>query len=186
MNLNPYQERTRRAHPAIAGFSLIEFGALLVLVALIGGLILPYTYGWLAKARVLSSAEEIANAFRLAQVEAISRSAQVEVVFVDEVPSAAAVIPSASGRKWVLLVGTATPSLSSEIANGELGPGVSIWVSQPRVTFGPAGRLSDEIDVIAEVRPSTGDARPLRVTVARTGGIRLCDPGLVATDFRAC
>ena len=184
--------RARRS----GGFSLIELMTVIALVCLLLLAAMPSFITWTRNVKVHAAAVELQNALRAAQAEAVRRSRQV--IFVrttGSTASAAGLIPADAGARWAIVT---LPLLDDERAEvveaGELidtsaAQGFTVTGGPAALCFNSAGRLTARGDLplvsgecaapngpISFTLDMSGADRPLKVTVAPGGQVRLCDP----------
>jgi type IV fimbrial biogenesis protein FimT len=178
------------------GFTLIE----LMIAMMIGVLLLmqglPSFTTFLRNSEIRSTSESIVNGLRTARAEATHRN----------VPGTFSFTAGAGNASWAInQFNPATATLINppiqQYAKLEAGKS-SLVTTTPAtavsVTFNGLGRIISpspmatpnlqQIDVASVV---SGEARPLRIYVENTRGIRMCDPdpallSIVPPDARAC
>ena len=172
-----------------AGFSLIELMIVLVIVAIGLVIALPSYSTWMANSRVRNAAESILNGIQLARAEAVMRNARVQFV-------------ATANSGWTVgcSVATATcPAVIQSRAASEGSVGVTVAESNSGTantvffngfgssvtTAGLAGPLRVDFDIDSSVI-GAADSRELRVSVFRSGSVRMCDPSLGGADPRRC
>ena len=172
-----------------AGFTLIELMIVLVIVAIGLVIALPSYSTWMANSRVRNAAESILNGIQLARAEAVMRNARVQFV-------------AAANSDWTVgcSVVTATcPAVIQSRAASEGSAGVTVAESNSGTantvffngfgssvtTAGAAGPLRVDFDIDSSVI-GAADSRELRVSVFRSGSVRMCDPSLGGADPRRC
>lgn len=194
LNAAPSQHRRR-------GFTLIEMIVVVAIMALLAGLAMPSMLGWVRNNKIRTVADSLQNGLRQAQTEATRRSRQVVFSLTDGTPTSTSYTAKANGSNWA--ISTVVPADSDTTAAfveagilRDVGSNVVITgpvASDSSVTaicFGSIGRLvangtpgptsanckavAAQYD-IAMSDSKTGD-RPLRVTVALGGQVRMCDP----------
>lgn len=196
---------TRIRVPAAAGFTILELMIALALMGVLMVLAAPSFTTWTRNAQVRTVAETLQNGLRAAQAEATRRNRQV-VFFLSANEPGLAAEGVANGNNWVLrwiplpgdTVVSAAPANEPFVQGGALGDyagGVTL-TGPAAVCFNAIGRriaLTDtqtgvngavcEVDATAPLATfivaRAGADRPLRVTVALGGQIRLCDPARV-------
>jgi type IV fimbrial biogenesis protein FimT len=192
----------RMPHPraAAAGFTLIEALIAITLVAVLLALAMPAFGTWVKNTQVRTVAEALQNGLRAAQAEAVRRNRQVVFMLTDADPGLAAAA-NADGVNWVIrwlpmpgdTVNSAAPALEPFIQGGALADvagGVAIQ-GPAAICFNSLGRrvanagtgitgATCSVDPDAPLTlyqvTRTGADRPLRVSVALGGQVRLCDP----------
>lgn len=184
--------------PPARGFSLIELMVVLSIMALLVMAAMPSFSTWVRNVKVRAVADDLQNALRTAQAEAVRRSRQM--VFVrtggatDAVSSLSA---SADGARWAIValpLGEGNSAAIVEVgALGDAAAGVSITGSANALCFNSLGRLTANASVSTSVANAgctvsgggsgaefditvNGADKPLKVTVALGGQVRLCDP----------
>lgn len=189
---------TQRGSSQQRGFTLVEMIVTVAILALLGALAMPSMIGWVRNNKIRTVSDSLQNGLRMAQAEATRRSRQVVFSLTNDKPAANGYTAVADGSNWAIsTVAAMTGEDSAFIEAGILrdvgsnvvitGPGAICFNSigrvvtntSPGVTGASCGpppgtppvhsyvvRMSDEV---------SGD-RPLRVTVALGGQVRLCDP----------
>lgn len=184
----------RRARREPGGFTLVELLVTLAVLSLLLVAAVPGFGAWMANASVRTTAEELQNALRLAQAEAVRRNHQVALVLTNATPALFAA-PAANGRNWYL---RALPIVAAEVVDdsffvtgGTFASGRQVAITAPAlICFNSLGRLAAnnatglgsncvlpaggarvDIDI-----SHAGANRNLRVQVFPGGRLRLCDP----------
>ncbi len=179
------------------GFTLIEVMITLAVIGIMAALGLPSFFAWIQNQKIRSASEAVANGVQLARAEAISRNLSGGVQFilnqstgdwtVNTVPASAKPLHVRPGGELTVNAYYAV-TLSSSIASS----------TPPTVTFGALGSVIPnpdgspsitQIDVSNPMVSTADGARPLRIVVAPSGNVLMCDPGLTVTnpsDPRAC
>ncbi|MET3493824.1 GspH/FimT family pseudopilin [Variovorax boronicumulans] len=206
LNTAPSQHRRR-------GFTLVEMIVVVAIMALLAGLAMPSMLGWVRNNKIRTVADSLQNGLRQAQTEATRRSRQVVFSLTDGTPTGTTYTAKANGSNWA--ISTVAPADSDATAAfveagilRDVGSNVVIAgpvASDSAVTsicFSSIGRLvandtpgptSGNCKAVAARYDitmndsKTGD-RPLRVTVALGGQVRMCDPArtLSATQPDGC
>lgn len=160
------------------------------IVALLLALAVPSYQQWIANVRIRTTAEAIQNGLMLAKGEAVKRNTKVQFVLTSGDPiigNVSSITASTTGTAWMVRVfqsgGTYT---SADYVQGrnkaEGSQNVTVAAGQSTVIFTGIGGLSPipaaAIDIDVSGSSGSGANRPLRVTVARGGAIRLCDPAI--------
>jgi len=172
----------------------------MVVMGLLVALSMPAMSAWIRNSRLRAASDSLQDGIRLAQAEALRRSHQVVFSLTDDKPTTTTYTAKSNGKNWaaktVQRVSTTEPIEFIEAGVlSELDS--SITVTGPKsICFNSIGRL------VANDAPGTnagqcilptntppmqayditysdavaGRDRPLRVTVALGGQVRLCDP----------
>jgi type IV fimbrial biogenesis protein FimT len=190
--LNVVALRSARRRPA--GFTLVELLVTLALLALLLAAAVPGFGAWMANASVRTTAEELQNALRLAQAEAVRRNRQVALVLTNAPPALFAA-PAANGQNWYV---RALPIVANEavddrffVTGGTFASARQVAITAPAlICFNSLGRLAvnnatglgancvlpaggGQFDITIA---HAGANRNLRVQVFAGGRLRLCDP----------
>lgn len=184
------------------GFTLVELIVTIALLSILVALASPSFSQWIRSAQVRTVAETLQNGVRTAQAEALRRNRQVVFLLTNDEPGLSAVATE-SGRNWVIrwiplpgdtVVATA-PDNQPFVQGGavaDFAGGVNI-TGPAAICFNALGRrvaataaATGVTGAVCTVDPGeplaafeierAGAARPLRVTVALGGQVRLCDP----------
>jgi len=178
------------------GFSLIELMTVVSLISVLLMIGMPSFVTWTRNVKVRAAADELQNALRMAQTEAIRRSRQVVFVRTTGSTASAAGLAADGGMRWAIVT---LPLLDSDesaevVEAGALtdtgsANGLTVSGGPAALCFNSAGRLMANSSLpltsgaCAEVNglvnfnlAMSGADRPLRVTVAPAGQVRLCDP----------
>ncbi|MCL2524752.1 MAG: GspH/FimT family pseudopilin [Betaproteobacteria bacterium] len=187
---------------APGGFSLVELMTVVALMSLLLLAAIPSFTTWTRNATVRAAAAELQNALRTAQAEAVRRSRQVAFVLTNATTDAAdELTPDAAGTRWAIV---ALPLLSNEesavIEAGavtDAASGFNISGEAGVLCFNSAGRLVANsnlsfTDTACAAHPGlvsftldmAGANKPLKVTVAPGGQVRLCDPARTLSSSR--
>lgn len=180
------------------GLTLIELLTVLTLVGILLVLALPGMGNWTRDARVRTISEEVANALRLAQAEAVARNRRVAFVRTIATTPGLNSTPSTSGANWYIQV----LALNSEenpqfIQGGRFGNNDNASISGPSIVcFNSVGRVisisgpittASSFNCAAPTTATTPNAldvtltgastaAPMRVEVFLGGRTRLCKP----------
>ncbi len=199
----------------VRGLTLIELLVTLTLVGIMLMLAIPGYGAWTRDARVRTVSEELANAMRLAQAEAVARNRQVALVRTNARPALNAV-PAINGRNWyaqVLPLNSEEASdaaflASAYITGGSYTANDGATVSgNAIICFNSVGRLVNRADtgLIATpcVAPTSATdpldfnvrlasssfgtaATAMRVELFLGGRSRLCNANAAAAQPNAC
>lgn len=160
------------------GFTLVEFMAGLLILAIVIAFGLPSYRTWIQNTAIRTTAESIRNGLQLARAEAVARNMTVRFRF-DE------------GAAWTVCVPTADACNLIESRRARDGATAAVTVTanpDEAVNFTSMGQgtaISIDIDVDPQVM-SADESHNLRVVV-NGGSIRVCDPNVTAAnDVRAC
>lgn len=188
-----------RPHRSVAGFTLVELLIAVSLMSVLMALAAPSFTTWIRNAQVRTVAEALQNGLRVAQAEAVRRNRQTVFFLTANDPGLSATA-QADGANWVVRwipqpgdsVTATAPQFEPFVRGGgfaDLAAGVSIE-GPAAVCFNVVGRRVAATATVTDVSGATcttsgtaaynvqipGAARPLRVTVALGGRIRMCDP----------
>jgi type IV fimbrial biogenesis protein FimT len=205
-HLNPTLPRQR-------GFTLVELVVTFAVLAILALLAAPSFTDWIRNTQVRSVADAMQNGLRLAQAEAVRRSRLVVFSLTAGEPGAA-VKAAANGSNWsinAVPVGDIDQDPKLQFVQGgafpDVAPGVTIsgpaficFNSEGRLAVGvtgftgvvcPAPTDGTTIDYEisrAEGQLRRGSDRPLQISVAVGGQVRMCDPAkaLSATNPDGC
>lgn len=180
-----------------SGFTLVEMIVVVAIMALLAALATPSMIGWVRNNKIRTVSDSLQNGLRLAQSEATRRSRQVVFSLTDDKPSASGYTAKTDGNNWA--INTVTSMTSGE-TSAFVEAGILRDVGSNVVISGPAAICFNSLGrIVANASPGvtsaacslpatavysytvqmsdsvTGD-RPLRVTVALGGQVRLCDP----------
>ena len=203
----------RRSPVRLLGFTLVEMIVVVAIMALLAALATPSMLGWVRNNKIRTVSDSLQNALRQAQTEATRRNRQVVFSLTDNSPTTTTYTAKANGSNWAISTvvpadsdTTATfveagilldvasnvaitgPKTSSNVASALFFSSIGRLVTNE--TPGPTGANckaeAAQYD-IAMSDTKTGD-RPLRVTVAVGGQVRMCDPArtLSATQPDGC
>lgn len=196
---------------ALRGLTLIELMVVLTVLGIMLVLALPGIGNWIANSRVRTVGEELQNALRMAQAEAVNRNRQVALVRTAAAPARNAT-PSATGSNWYIQVlpltateGSDTAFQSTAYVQGgtfTAANGATIAGTNTTVTcFNSVGRVvsnsstglgancvapttaTDPIDFDVTL---TGSDRAMRVELFLGGRVRMCDVNATSGQPNAC
>jgi type IV fimbrial biogenesis protein FimT len=186
------------------GLTLIELIVGLVVLAVLISFGAGGFTTWVRNAGIRTQAESVLAGLQLARTEALTGNAVTRFQLVDALDNGCAL--DVNGPHWVVsrddataLCGetpsaTATPRIV-QIHNGEEAAGKRTAIDAPDnlFTFNGLGRLTYPVgDAVIDIQGAegVGDCYPngkqlrcMRIEITRGGGIRLCDPALLITDY---
>ncbi|MDN8614261.1 pilus assembly FimT family protein [Variovorax ginsengisoli] len=189
-----------RSAPRAAGFTLIEMLVTMVVMAILMGLAMPIMSTWLRNSRLRAASDSLQDGIRLAQAEALRRSHQVVFSLTDDKPTDTTYTAKTNGKNWAAktVKRVSTTEVSEFVEAGIVAElESSITITGPKsICFNSIGRLVANDDPgtnaglctlptntpplqsydISYADAVAGVDRPLRVTVALGGQVRLCDP----------
>jgi type IV fimbrial biogenesis protein FimT len=173
------------------GLTLIELMVTLTLLGIVLAAVAPGFGRWIANTKVRTTAEELQNALRLAQTEAVRRNRQMVFMLTNDAPSLTAT-PTANANNWVvraLPIAGETADDSFFAGGGSFAKAQTVSVTGAAVVcFNSLGRqVANSSTGLGSncaapgatsnynVSASASD-RPMRVQTFRGGRIRMCDP----------
>ncbi|MFN3887537.1 MAG: GspH/FimT family pseudopilin [Aquabacterium sp.] len=200
---------TVRARPRARGLTLIELMVTVAVLALLLASVAPSLGTWIGSQRVRNTASSLVAGLQQARAEAVRRNRPVSFWLVQGSSATAldnTCTVSASGRAWVIALGTASPA-------SKCAPGTSS--SQIKAALAASGGGSDTAVTVSAVDPSGSasavvtfngfgqvvNATPIRqidvtgasglkawrVVVSSGGQAKLCEPDVTSTgDPRSC
>lgn len=188
----------RRAGRGGAGFTLVELMITLSLLAILLAVGVPSLADWIRNSRIRTAANNVQDALRTAQTEALGRSRPMVFLFTNSAPTtaAASVTATSGGKFWAIyqLPVAGSAETAQLIGTGNFSGGADgVTVSGPaEVCFSSLGRVTAAATSAGPgstcAAPTgtpplqsfgvtlTGANRPLRVTVGLSGQVRMCDP----------
>lgn len=195
------------------GFTIIEMAIAMAIFGFLLAAALPSIGTWMDNTRIRNAAESIQNGLQTARAEAIRRNQSVSFWLVssdDALTLTNDCTLSHLSGSWIVSVNdptgqcaaapssTTAPMIILKRPIGDAGSRVSITALQSdgitagqTVTFNGFGRVSNttpisQIDITG--LDAGTDYRPLRVQIASTGMVRMCDPNpsLSVDDPRRC
>jgi len=185
------------------GFTLVELIVTVAIMAILAALATPSMIGWVRNNKIRTVSDSLQNGLRLAQTEATRRNRQIVFSLTNDKPTSSTYTAVANGSNWA--INTVTLMTDGEVSEfvqaGILRDvGTNVTVTGPKsICFNSLGRLvanaSPGVTGAECVAPPAagysydiqmsdvveGD-RPLRVTVALGGQLRLCDPARTLSD----
>lgn len=188
--------------PSERGVSLIELMIALSIGAFLTVMAVPGYRDWIQNTQLRATAEGILDGLQLARAEAVRRNTTVRFQLTNNLSNGCAL--SATGTHWVVSLddpaGVCGAAASDTVAPRIVQVGTPAAVNpvvsagQSAFIFNGWGRLTSaaaDIDVSNTTGGTCvalgGTMRCLRIVVAATGQIRMCDPSInVATDPLAC
>lgn len=177
------------------GFSLLELMVVVALIGILLALATPSFVTWIGNAQIRGVTDSMQGGLRLAQAEAMRRQ-RVTVLYRSDTPLCSlAATASTTGNHWLIRVlpGAADEAAQILQCGSSAETGRALTVNGPAaICFGVEGRqqavasgdtgvgvaCTVELAHAINVSSTRGD-RPLRVLVASTGRVRLCDPAKV-------
>jgi type IV fimbrial biogenesis protein FimT len=172
------------------GFTLIEVLVAISLAVILTLLSLPGLTTFLTNTNIRSAAESVHEGVKRAQVEAVKQNTQIEFLL-DPLVGWQIVDPNADDP-----VTMAPPKVLDTVSFAEGSDRALVTVlpaKSPGVTFSGLGRVlaknGDGTDPLTQIDVSTTASGPhhdLRVVIAGTGGIKMCDPALPVDDPKGC
>ena len=172
-----------------AGFSLIEIMIVLVIFAIGLAIGLPSYSLWVANSKIRNAAESILNGIQLARAEAVMRNTSVQfVVAANSGWSVGCSVPTATCPAVIQSRAASEGSVGVTVAESNSGTANTVFFNSfgSSVTAaGAAGPARVDFDVDSSVL-SAANSRELRVSVFRSGSVRMCDRNLGGTDPRRC
>lgn len=194
------------------GLTIIELAVTMTVMALLIFSAAPSIGAWMDNTRIRNAADALQSGLQLARSEAIRRNERISLWLVStNTPSAMSgdCLLSSTSASWVVSVDspiqhctdapstTSAPKIVTTRAIGDSGGGVATTALQAdgstaanRVTFDGFGRIVNA-DAIARIditgARTGGTYRALRVAIAPSGMVRMCDPAVSnANDPRKC
>ena len=194
------------------GFNLIEIMIAVAIMGIFLGIGIPAIGDWVQNRQVGVLAESVASGMRMAQLEAVQRNVQIDMVFATSDVTSPADPSAATLTVGGLAKTDPTPNWMVRVAGGTTNAGFlqgkmardgseNARFSGPAgVRFSPLGRVSASIAangaatapagtlVFKIVNPSiqSGLAIQRCVYVSTGGAVRVCDPRAPSGDGRAC
>jgi type IV fimbrial biogenesis protein FimT len=183
-----------------AGFNLVELLVTITIVSVLAAIAVPSFQTWIANARIRTTTEAIVNGLQLARSEAVRRNAIVQFVLnADSSWTVGCVSVVDNGVVGVDDTAGDCPAVIQRRSKGEGSAKASLSLTPAgvnTVSFTGFGRRNSSTftavagtDVTKVDITDTGGGtglRPLRVSVASGGGVKLCDPSVAVGDPRAC
>jgi type IV fimbrial biogenesis protein FimT len=180
-----------RMTSAQRGLTLIELMVTLTLLGIVLATVAPGFGRWIANTRVRTAAEELQNALRLAQTEAVRRNRQMVFVLTNDAPSLTST-PTANANNWVvraLPLAGETADSTFFAGGGTFAKAQSVSVTGAAIVcFNSLGRqVANSSTGLGSDCAAPGASsnynvsspradRPMRVQTFRGGRIRMCDP----------
>jgi type IV fimbrial biogenesis protein FimT len=190
------------------GFTLIELMIGVALMAILISMAVPNFSLWIRNMGIRTAAESILSGLQLARAEALTGNTIVRFQLTSALDSSCALSPQ--GPHWVVSRGNAeggcdaAPSDEDDIVivqshDGNQAGGNKTQIEaasqQGSFTFNGLGRFTSSGGAVINVYGADGNGdcvvgggktRCLRIEVNPNGGIRMCDPALIAPDTQAC
>jgi type IV fimbrial biogenesis protein FimT len=195
--MQPGSRRRQRA------FTLVELVVTVAIMAILAALATPSMMGWVRNNKIRTVSDSLQNGLRLAQTEATRRSRQVVFSLTNDKPIASGYTAATNGSNWAINTVTLMTGgeVSAFIEAGILRDvGSNVTISGPKsICFNSLGRLvantspgvtgavcdaptTAGYSYTIQMSDSADGDRPLRVTVALGGQVRLCDPARTLSD----
>lgn len=171
------------------GFSLIELMIAVAIFGIVSVIAIPSYRQWMENSRIRNAAESIQNGLQKARAQAVLYNTSVKFVL-------------GSNSAWTVSCATTTTTapcdatIEDHKAKDGAGTTTSITpnpATANTLTFTNLGardisKVSSELNYVNIDSSSlaAADSRDLRVKIGTGGNVRMCDPNLPSTDFRAC
>ena len=192
MNTTRHGKSTFASGPVASGFTLIELMVTITLLGILISLSLPSFITWIHNSQVRTVAEALQAGLRTAQAEAVRRNRQVVMTFTNDANPTLNPTAVANGKNWSIQT-VASPFINNNVAEfvragvlTDVASGVGITGAPKAICFNANGRLmaptgsaatADCVGTPAAFQVTqTASDRPLNVTVAVGGQVRMCDP----------
>lgn len=176
------------------GFTLIEVGITLAILAMLIALGLPSFSTWIGNTQIRSGAEAVQNGIQLARAEAVRRNLSTQFLLTDT-----ADMPPGTG--WNVTVVSSGEVVQTR-SKKEGSPNATVVLTplgSTTLTFNGMGRVIANADGSASItqidvanpggglcEADGGTMRCLQIRVGLGGNVRMCDPKVAAGDPRAC
>ena len=188
LNHAPVRAAGHESRPGVRGFTLVELVVAITLLGLLIALGLPSFTAMIRNSQVRTVAEGLQNGVRLAQAEAVRRNRQVMFSLTNAQPALNAA-SAANGKNWSMQTVGQFGEAAEFIQGGALADVASaVAITGPAsICFNSNGRLVTACNAGAtafDLSQASSD-RPLRVTVALAGQVRMCDPNRPALSASA-
>jgi type IV fimbrial biogenesis protein FimT len=181
-----------------SGFSLIEFGIVLVIFGIAIALGIPSFSAWLQNSQIRTAGETLLAGVQLSRVQAVTMNSPVCLQLLD-----AAGALATTGTNWTVIgppgLDCTTASTGTVIQSKPAAEGTRNVVingnGATAIAFNGLGGVSPPADVAIDVTNPTGGAcvaaggnmRCLQIRVTRAGQVRMCDPAVATVgDPRKC
>lgn len=184
------------------GFTLVELIVTVAIMAILAALATPSMIGWVRNNKIRTVSDSLQNGLRLAQAEATRRNRQIVFSLTNDKPTGSGYTAVVNGSNWAInTVTLMTEENSAFVEAGILRDvGSNVTLSGPKsICFNSLGRLVPNpspgvTSAVCDPPPAAGYSydiqmsdvvegdRPLRVTVALGGQLRLCDPARTLSD----
>lgn len=181
----------------ISGVTLVELLMAIAIMGILSAIAIPSFQNWVVNTRIRTTAEAITNGLQLARSEAVRRNSIVKFTLnADTSWTVGCDTVVDNGVVGVDDVAGDCPGTIQSRSKGEGSANISLTFtpgSNRDVYFTGFGRV-DTINHAGLNLTSVGIAnsvagtgvRPLQVTIASGGGVKLCDPNVATGDPKAC
>ncbi len=199
-----------RSRVSVSGFTMLELGVVLTIVAVLAAIAVPSFSGFMANSSLKTAAEVFYSAVQKARAEAIRRNTTVDLVLTNDTPVGVVsadrtkttipqITENTNGTNWVIRVPN-TVDQTGELVDSKLateGGGANITVNAggaTKIQFNGLGETINGATVLVQFKHATQNTacalsstvRCLNVRISAGGQARLCEPGQPSTDSRAC
>lgn len=159
------------------GVTLIELMIAIVIMGILFAVGLPSYRAWIQNTRIRNAAESMQNGLQLARAEALRQNASVTFALT-------------TGSGWTVTMGATVIQTKSANEGTENVTVTTAPAGATAVTFTGFGRVTGATPITSIAFNtsllSSGEARPLTVTVKPGGEVKMCDPAVGTGDSRAC
>jgi type IV fimbrial biogenesis protein FimT len=170
------------------GFSLVELGVALVVLAILVSVGVPSFMAWIQNSQLRTTSESILAGLQLARAEAVRRNTRVQFT-----------LAGATFQDWTIGCATAVgdlnvdgvddcPAVIQSRTGAEGTANATVAVDNATITFSGLGRA--DLAMTANITHLTGGdcvaaggpMRCSRILVSTGGQIRMCDPAITISD----